>query len=96
MNPSIIFNNRQCTFQTGQTILDVAKQNKIRIPTLCHLDTGGSKGSCNMCVVEIKREEDLVVSCTTKAKAGMEILSESPRGVAASNGSMSRKKKFSR
>ncbi len=80
---SILLNNREYLFQNGQTILDVAKRNGIVIPTLCHLDTVISKGSCNICVVEIKGEDDLVQACTTKAQTGMQIRTESPRVVTA-------------
>lgn len=79
---SIILNSRDCTFETGQTILDVARQNSIDIPTLCHMDNAVSRGSCNICMVEITGQDDLVKACSTEAADGMEIRTESPRVVA--------------
>lgn len=80
---SISINNRPYLFENGQTILDVAKYNGIDIPTLCHLDNAVSKGSCNICVVELNGERDLIQACNTTAKSGMDIRTESPRVVAA-------------
>jgi formate dehydrogenase major subunit len=82
-NGTIVINGREYGFENGQTILDVAKQNRIDIPTLCHLDGTHSRGSCNICVVEVKNEENLVPACSTKALHRMDIRTESPRVVSA-------------
>ena len=37
-----------------QTILDVARENGIDIPTLCHLDGLCDVGACRLCLVEVK------------------------------------------
>ena len=37
----------------GQTILDVATENGIEIPTLCHLDGLSDIGACRLCLVEV-------------------------------------------
>ena len=36
----------------GQTILEIARENNIEIPTLCHDERVKQYGSCGMCVVE--------------------------------------------
>ncbi len=82
-NGSILINNREYLFQNGQTILDVAKLNQIDIPTLCHLDGVVPNGSCNICMVEIKGEDELITACNTPATTGMVIRTESPRVVVA-------------
>ena len=40
--------------RAGQTILEVARENDINIPTLCHLDGLSDVGACRLCLVEIK------------------------------------------
>lgn len=55
----------------GKTILEVAEQNGIHIPTLCHLDGLRDVGSCRLCIVDLYGQ--LVTSCTTKVADGMEI-----------------------
>ena len=37
----------------GQSILEVAAENGIEIPTLCHLDGLSDVGACRLCVVEV-------------------------------------------
>ena len=37
----------------GQTILEVARETGIHIPTLCHLDGLSDVGACRLCLVEV-------------------------------------------
>ena len=78
----ILINGNACRFHTGQTILEVAEENGIRIPTLCFLKGASPSGTCNVCVVEVEGKEDLVQSCATAAEQGMVIQTESSRVVA--------------
>jgi bidirectional [NiFe] hydrogenase diaphorase subunit len=57
----------------GQSILSVARENGIRIPTMCHLDGLSDTGSCRMCVVEIAGSTKLTPACTTAVSEGMEV-----------------------
>ncbi len=60
-----------------QTILDVCRENKIFIPTLCqHDDLGVSEGVCRMCLVKTNKHRGLVTSCQTKVEAGLEVITE--------------------
>lgn len=63
----------------GETVLDVARENGISVPTLCHL--GGLKpfGACRMCVVEIRSTGKLVPACTTKIEEGQDITANSEK-----------------
>ena len=38
----------------GQTILEVARENGINIPTLCHLEGLSNIGACRLCLVEVQ------------------------------------------
>lgn len=73
----ITINDNDFTFQPGDTILKVAEENHIEIPTLCHLKNTTPTGICNICVVEIENSPDLVNSCTTPAEAGAKVSTES-------------------
>lgn len=57
----------------GETILDVARENGIAIPTMCHLDGLSDTGSCRLCVVRIAGSPKLTPACTTLAMEGMEV-----------------------
>jgi len=80
---TIIINGNELTFEPGQTILEVARQNGIEIPTLCHLKNTIPTTTCKVCVVEISGEENLVESCAAKAAAGQVVMTQSPRVVEA-------------
>lgn len=65
--------------QRGQTILEVAKENEIDIPTLCHLDGLGDIGACRLCLVEIKGSNKLLPACVATVSEGMEVTTNSDR-----------------
>ncbi|MGS0746666.1 NAD(P)-binding protein [Syntrophomonas erecta subsp. sporosyntropha] len=55
----------------GQTILEIAHNHHIDIPTLCHDDRVETYGACGLCVVEVKGINNLVRACATEARDGM-------------------------
>ncbi len=61
----------------GATILEVARENKIDIPTLCFLEGVSDIGSCRLCVVEALGYKSLLPACRTRIKNGMVITTES-------------------
>jgi bidirectional [NiFe] hydrogenase diaphorase subunit len=61
----------------GESILAVATENGIHIPTMCHLDGLSDTGSCRLCVVEIAGSNKLTPACTTAVSEGMEVTTTS-------------------
>jgi bidirectional [NiFe] hydrogenase diaphorase subunit len=72
-------NNQDVSAVAGQTILEVARENGIGIPTLCYLKGLTAVGACRMCLVEIKGTPRLLPACVTRAAEGMEVTTDSPR-----------------
>lgn len=72
----------------GQTVLEAAKGNSIYIPSICYHENLGALQSCDTCFVEVNGE--LVRSCRTEAKPGMEVQSGSARAKAAQTEAMER------
>lgn len=64
------------TARPGQTILDVARQQNIMIPTLCHDDRLKPFGSCQLCRVEVEGARGTMLACATQVVEGMVIRSE--------------------
>jgi len=63
----ITINNKEIEIkQQGKTILEIARENKIKIPTLCYHPSLKPYGSCRLCIVEIIKgpKPGLVTSCT--------------------------------
>ncbi|MCL1804023.1 MAG: FAD-dependent oxidoreductase [Eubacteriaceae bacterium] len=75
----LTINGIQATGQQGQTILDIAKEHGIEIPTLCHDDRTEIYGSCGICVVEAEGNPKLLRACSTMAADGMSINTNSDR-----------------
>lgn len=63
----------------NQTILEVALENGIYIPTLCHLEGLLDIGSCRVCLVEVKGSSKLLPACVTKVEEGMEVFVNTDR-----------------
>ena len=71
--------DRKVTGYEGQTILEIAHENGIEIPTLCHDERVEMYGSCGLCTVEIENNPRLMRSCCTFATDGMVIRTNSER-----------------
>ena len=79
MSGKITLNGAGFEFTDGETILDVASRNGIRIPTLCYMQDANPSGSCRICLVEVKGARNLVTACTTPAADGMVVETDTPR-----------------
>ncbi len=79
MTKHLMINDREIPFTSGQTILEVARANQIPIPTICYLKGTLPAGRCGICVVEIKGQDELALSCSTIADTSMKVKTESDR-----------------
>ena len=78
---NIKINGIECSVEEGTTILEAARANGIRIPTLCWLKDINEIGACRICVVEMTGARSLVASCMypiSKFDEGKNILTNSP------------------
>ncbi|WP_276863538.1 NADH-dependent [FeFe] hydrogenase, group A6 [Anaerococcus tetradius] len=81
-------NNKAVEVDKGTTILEAAKKLNIKIPSLCHMDLHDIKfvnklASCRVCLVEDLDKNNLVPSCATFVKEGMNIRTDSQRVIKA-------------
>ena len=67
------------TGRSNDTVLEVAKEHGIHIPTLCYLEGLKSVGACRMCIIEVKGSSKLIPACKAKIKEDMEVITNSPR-----------------
>ena len=65
----------------GMTILELARENGINIPTLCYQLDLPPVGACRLCVVEVEGSRTLVGACYTPITEGMIIHTASPKVV---------------
>ena len=76
---SLKINGKALEVEEGTTILQAAEKLEIKIPTLCYHPLLEPYAACRICVVESKAggKSDIVTSCNTAVKAGMDIDTES-------------------
>lgn len=63
----------------GKSILDIAGENRIYIPTLCYHPRTKKAGKCRMCVVEVEGLRDLQVSCSLTVRDKMVVRTNTER-----------------
>ena len=75
--------------EEGLTILEAAKACGYEIPSLCAFNHGEcSRGSCRVCLVEVKGARGLVASCVYPVNEGMEVIISSPKATEARRASV--------
>ncbi|MPW25068.1 molybdopterin-dependent oxidoreductase [Alkalibaculum sp. M08DMB] len=72
-------NGKEVTGNNEQTILQIARENNIEIPTLCYDERVKIYGSCGLCVVEVEGIPKLLRACATVAGNGMVVNTDTSR-----------------
>jgi len=76
---TLTINQQEVSGPPGQTILELARESGIAIPTLCHHALLSPLGGCRICIVENEANGALLASCVTAIAPGMIINTRSPR-----------------
>jgi bidirectional [NiFe] hydrogenase diaphorase subunit len=61
----------------SQTILEVARENNLFIPTLCFMEGLSAVGACRLCIVEVEGARRPVPACATRVTEGMVVRTHS-------------------
>ena len=72
-------NGKEVTGVPGQTILEVARENDIFIPTLCFDERTRIYGSCGICMCEVEGNPKLCKACATVIAPGMVVRTNTER-----------------
>ena len=67
---TVTIDGKTCQSTFGKTILQIARENDIYVPTMCYLSKVQPIGACRMCVVEVEGVEGMILSCQEKATDG--------------------------
>ncbi|MBU2607833.1 MAG: (2Fe-2S)-binding protein [Chloroflexi bacterium] len=78
---TLTIDGRELQAETGQTILEVARDNNIYIPALCHNEAVAAYGACRLCMVEVSRGDwaKLVTSCLYEVEDGLVVKTNTER-----------------
>lgn len=79
----LTINNRVVEAYEGKTVLEVARENGIHIPTLCYLKELTGTGACRVCQVEIEGSKTLCAACVYPAREGLVVKTNSMRALDA-------------
>lgn len=81
---TLTIDDREIHTEKGSTILEVARDNGIEIPTLCYNEALEPYGACRLCLVEIIRDgrSRLVTSCLYPVEEGLIVNTASERVIA--------------
>ncbi|MFH1824379.1 MAG: 2Fe-2S iron-sulfur cluster-binding protein [Candidatus Firestonebacteria bacterium] len=85
---NITIDGKEIVSDKGKTILELAKESGIKIPTLCYHPALEPYGGCRLCLVEITKEvwkgwSKLVVSCAYPAEDGLIVKTNSSEVIEA-------------
>jgi len=72
----IKINGQEVEAEPGKTVLQIAKEMNLHIPTLCYFEPLLPQGSCRLCIVEDRGK--LVTSCTSQVAPNMDIKLDTP------------------
>ena len=74
--PEIKINNKAITAAPDETVLKVALREGIHIPTLCWVKELKPSTSCMVCVVQDRRNNKMITSCSALVDEGMDIVTD--------------------
>lgn len=67
---TLTIDGKSCKSTFGKTILEIARENDIYIPTMCYLTKVKPIASCRMCIVDVEGVDGAILSCQEKATDG--------------------------
>ncbi len=75
---NLTINGKQIEVTEGTTVLNAARQNGIKIQTLCDHPNLTPYGGCRLCMVEVKGMRVPMAACTMPASNGMIVETDTP------------------
>jgi len=78
--PEITIDRRVVAFNEGETLLEVAWREGIRVPVFCYHPKIRPGASCRVCLVEVEQNgrKALLPACATAAADGMVVMTDTP------------------
>ena len=80
---TFLMDGKEVTAEENKTLLEVARENGIDIPTICLHEATTANALCRICVVEVEGQRMLQPACIVKAANSMKVQTRSERVVRA-------------
>jgi NADH dehydrogenase/NADH:ubiquinone oxidoreductase subunit G len=78
MTVTFTIGKKKIKAQEHQSVLDVAQQNSIAIPTLCYHKHLSIDGSCRLCNVAVNGMNGFQMACALQVSDGMDVRTNTP------------------
>ena len=77
----LIIDGKTCTCEKGEYLLEIAKRNGIKIPSLCYHEGLSGLGACRVCVVEVieRGYSKVVISCIYPVTSEIEVFTNNDK-----------------
>jgi predicted molibdopterin-dependent oxidoreductase YjgC len=75
----LVLNGKEIEVEGRPTILQIARENGVKIPNLCDHERLSPFSGCRLCLVEIEGRRGFPPSCGTYAEEGMKIQTDTPQ-----------------
>ncbi|MFB6112900.1 MAG: formate dehydrogenase subunit alpha [Halodesulfurarchaeum sp.] len=76
---TVEIDGRTIDARPDQTVLEVAREHDIDVPTLCHMDELEPTAACRTCLVENQETGDLAAACAQPVEDGLSIETHNDR-----------------
>ena len=83
MTITFLMDGKEVTAEENKTLLDVARENGIDIPTICFHEATTANALCRICVVEVEGQRLLQPACIVKAANNMKVQTRSEKVIRA-------------
>jgi bidirectional [NiFe] hydrogenase diaphorase subunit len=70
---------RALSARDSESVIEVCRENDIRVPSLCHVEGLSVWGACRLCMVEVSGQRRLLAACSTRVAEGMQVRTDSER-----------------
>jgi len=84
----IKINNKECSFNKGETLIQIADRNGIHIPRFCYHDKLSIAANCRMCLIEQVGVGKPQPACSTPALENQEYFTKSKLAVDSQKNTM--------
>jgi bidirectional [NiFe] hydrogenase diaphorase subunit len=75
---TLTLNDEMVSARADQTLLDVIREQRLPLPTLCHMDGLSERGGCRLCVVAVQGAPRPMAACVTPVAEGMVVQTHTP------------------
>ncbi|WP_163327762.1 2Fe-2S iron-sulfur cluster-binding protein [Desulfurobacterium thermolithotrophum] len=77
---SVYINGKKYEAEKGEMLINVARRNGIKIPSLCYEEFLEPYGSCRICIVEVKEgaRPGITTSCSLACVEGLKVETDTP------------------